>query len=142
MEGIGFIIVVGTVFWLVSNSDKTRRPKSTISSRYTGTSSSSAISKKRSSAVRSEYQPEDRCTCGGRWIKKENSKTGGRFFSCSNYPNCKKTRDQVLRQTLGASYSIYFCSRGHEKAHVGSTTDPSTGRELCNRCLTNGYVTL
>jgi hypothetical protein len=86
------------------------------------------------------FQPDDKCSCGGSWIKRENMSTGGRFFSCSRYPNCTKNRDQVLKERLGDRYRDFYCSRGHELDAFGTTTDPKSGREMCNRCIANGYV--
>jgi ssDNA-binding Zn-finger/Zn-ribbon topoisomerase 1 len=91
-------------------------------------------------SLSSGFQPSDRCSCGGSWVKRENSDTGGRFFSCSRYPKCRNTRDQVLRDKLGPRYGDLYCSRGHEKAHFGTVEDPRSGREICNRCIAKGYV--
>lgn len=86
------------------------------------------------------FQPIDRCSCGGSWVKRENSDTGGRFFGCSRYPRCKKTREQVLRDRLGSRYSDTYCARGHDKTHFGTVEDPRTGRELCKRCIEKGHI--
>ncbi len=86
------------------------------------------------------YQPTDRCSCGGTWVKRVNSESGGQFFSCSKFPRCKKTRDQVLRERLGSRYSLFYCSHGHDKAHFGVVLDPRTGREVCRRCISKGYL--
>jgi ssDNA-binding Zn-finger/Zn-ribbon topoisomerase 1 len=90
----------------------------------------------------SGFQPPDGCTCGGSWVRRENKETGGRFFACSRYPQCKKTRDQVLRARLGSRYPEMYCSKGHEKAHFGVVHHPLTGREFCRRCIEKGYVVL
>lgn len=90
----------------------------------------------------SGFQPTDRCSCGGTWVKMENSLNGGRFFSCSQYPNCTNTRDKLIRERLGSRYRDFYCSRGHELAVFGTTTDPQTGREICDRCIEKGYVNL
>jgi len=32
------------------------------------------------------------CSCGGRQVVRRNGKTGQRFYGCSRYPNCRRTR--------------------------------------------------
>ena len=86
------------------------------------------------------FQPTDRCTCGGTWIKRTNSATGGVFFSCSNYPRCKKSRDEVLKQQLGDKYFDFYCSRGHSLEKHGTIASPSSARGICKRCIVLGYV--
>lgn len=93
-----------------------------------------------SKPITTGFQPEDRCTCGGRWVKRENSQTGGVFFACSRYPKCKNSRDQVLRRRLGSAYSKKYCSRGHTLEVFGTVTDPVDGRSLCKRCLSKGLI--
>jgi len=85
------------------------------------------------------FQPSDHCSCGGTWVKRENVVNGGRFFTCSRYPKCSNTRDQVLKKRLGARYKDFYCSRGHELSVFGTTKDFKTGLEICNRCIDKGY---
>jgi ssDNA-binding Zn-finger/Zn-ribbon topoisomerase 1 len=115
-------------------------PPTSFGERAEPTSKYSSSNDATGKPVTSGFQPSDRCSCGGSWVKRENSETGGRFFSCSRYPKCRNTRDQVLRDKLGPRYADLYCSRGHEKAHFGTVADPRTGREICNRCIAKGYV--
>lgn len=96
----------------------------------------------RAKAITSGFQPEDRCPCGGSWVKKENSQTGGRFFHCSRFPSCRLTRDEVIRKRMGSSYKDHYCPRGHHKESEGIVTDPATGKVLCKKCVDKGYVRL
>ncbi len=91
-------------------------------------------------AITSGFQPEDRCPCGGTWVKKKNSQTGGRFFHCSRFPSCRLTRDEVIRKRMGSSYKDRYCSRGHHKESVGTVTNPTTEKVLCKKCVDKGYV--
>jgi hypothetical protein len=86
------------------------------------------------------FQPKDRCSCGGTWVKVVNSENGGRFFRCSRYPRCRNGREEVLKKRLGSRYRDFYCSRGHELAVFGTTTHPRNGKEVCNRCIYKGYV--
>lgn len=132
METWSWLIVVGIVFWAFS---KDRPSESQPRNREPSSHTSGNV-------IKEGFQPNDRCTCGGSWIKRGNSETGGRFFSCSNYPRCKNSREKVLKERLGSKYNEIYCSRGHHKPTSGTVEDPRTGRALCQRCVDRGYVQL
>lgn len=146
MEGLLILVVI--VFLLGGFSSSTRS-SSRRTSGYSSSSSGGSFASphgspnpRTSGVITDGFQPEDRCICGGKWLKRENNETGGRFFSCSNYPRCRYTRDQVLKIRLGAKYNDVYCSRGHHKPTSGTVVEVATGRVLCQKCVDKGYVTL
>ena len=154
MDGAGFLIIIAVALWLISRhsghqsgtsrTQSPTRPTSPQGSSRTvpSVTSSSITSNSQFRVVTTGHQPSDRCICGGSWIKRENSDTGGRFFSCSRFPSCSYTRDQVERIRLGAKYKDFYCSHGHHKPSGGTVTDPVSGQLLCKKCLDKGYVHL
>ena len=141
MEGLGILLAIGVAVWFFSKSGEDSNHNLTRG----GPSSSlfTKPSKEKSTkflAIQDGYQPSDRCSCGALWLKRRNSETGGSFFSCSRYPTCRKKRDEVLKQRLGSSYQLYYCSRGHEKVHFGVVYDHHLGKQVCKRCIEKGYV--
>lgn len=153
MEGIVWLGVIGIVVWLWSNSGNSNNRGSNSSSGtiYSGqskgpivqTSAPSVRDYPRTSKIIKEgFQPDDRCSCGGTWVKRENRETGGRFFSCSNYPTCKNSREKVLKARLGAGYSEIYCSRGHHKPTFGTVWDAASGKLVCKKCVDKGYLNL
>lgn len=147
MEGLLILVVI---IFLVSGLSSASRSTSGRSStqlpppqtRVSGSAGNPPVTKSSSGVITDGFQPEDRCICGGKWVKRENSSTGGRFFACSNYPRCRYTRDQVQKIRLGTRYNEVYCSRGHHKPTSGTVLEDSTGRVLCQKCVDNGYVTL
>jgi ssDNA-binding Zn-finger/Zn-ribbon topoisomerase 1 len=156
MDGLGFLLLAVAGVWFLirlASSSKTQTPveyraPSLPSFGQTETAKRTVgqeIQKSKAlppppSSPRGSFRPADKCSCGGTWVKRENSETGGRFFSCSRYPTCKNTRQQVLRQRLGSRYSDFYCPNGHEKAHFGIVKDPRSNREICKRCIDKGLV--
>ncbi len=47
---------------------------------------------KRSHSSAGPHPTDTRCRCGGRFVARRNSSTGGRFYGCSRYPQCRATR--------------------------------------------------
>ena len=141
MEGLAYLGVFLIAVWLYAKGSETPK-SSSFGARSVGNSSQLRSDSGTGSvrSVESGYWPTDKCTCGGAWVKRRNSETGGRFFACSRYPRCSKTRDEVLRERLGSAYSFYYCARGHEKAHFGVVRDSRSGRDVCKRCIAKGYV--
>lgn len=84
-------------------------------------------------------QPDDRCTCGGKWIRRENGGSGGRFWGCSNYPRCHKTRDEVMRARHGPYWreeerpELARCSNGHPRT-AENTALNAAGHRICLDC--------
>ena len=84
-------------------------------------------------------QPNDLCPCGGRWSRRENSDTGGRFWGCANYPRCKNTRDEVMRSRNGPYWreaerpELAKCSNGHLRT-PRNTEYSAGGRRICLDC--------
>lgn len=84
-------------------------------------------------------QPDDRCTCGGQWIRRENGDSGGRFWGCSNYPRCHKTRDEVMRARHGPYWKeaerpeLARCSNGHPRTSE-NTAFNAAGHRICLDC--------
>jgi ssDNA-binding Zn-finger/Zn-ribbon topoisomerase 1 len=81
------------------------------------------------------FIPDDRCQCGGSWVKHVNSVTGGRFFGCSNYPRCTNTRDRQERLLNGPPPLDLdrFCKNGHKRTSDNTYIDPS-GHRSCREC--------
>lgn len=81
------------------------------------------------------FIPDDRCQCGGSWVKHVNSITGGRFFGCSNYPRCTNTRDRQERLLNGPPPLDLdrFCKNGHKRTSENTYIDPS-GHRSCREC--------
>jgi len=74
-----------------------------------------------------EFVPTDKCNrCGGYWVKKINSETGGKFFSCANYPKCKNTR--------GKQIADLRCTNGHART-AENTTYNAAGQRRCMDCF-------
>ena len=140
MDGIGLLLVIGCAVWLLNRSIGASESRPRGGAKLTPRASPVANQQNEFQVVKNGFQPTDRCSCGGSWIKRANVETGGRFFSCSNYPRCTKSRVQVLKERLGSQYSLYYCSRGHEKAHFGVEYDQKSGRQVCKRCIAKGYV--
>lgn len=144
MEGLVLLFIIGAIVLAISNSGSGKKYKSqyplnsSIASHPNLKSRSNGSSEFR--VVAGGFQPTDRCSCGGSWVKRENIKNGGRFFSCSRYPSCTRTRIEVLKERLGSRYSDVYCSRGHEKAFFGTTLDVRSGKSLCKRCIDRGYI--
>lgn len=134
------LLVVGCVIWLMNRSGGSVQGRSSAPPRAASGVARPTNQQTDFKVVKSGFQPNDRCSCGGSWVKRANIETGGRFFSCSNYPRCTKSRMQVLKEQLGSRYSLYYCSRGHEKAHFGVEYDQKSGRQVCKRCIAKGYV--
>ncbi len=153
MEGVVWLVIIGIVIWLLSNAGSSDsrgsdRSSSTIYSDQ-GIKPNVQISvpaarpyPRKPDIIDDGFQPDDRCSCGGTWVKKENRETGGRFFSCSRYPTCKNSRDQVLKARLGAQYSEIYCSHGHHKPTAGSFFDSQRGKDVCKKCVEKGYLVL
>lgn len=140
MEVLSLLFVVGCVVWLMNQSGDSAQGRSSASPRAASEVTRTINQQTDFKVVKSGFQPSDRCSCGGSWVKRANIETGGRFFSCSNYPRCTKSRMQVLKEQLGSRYSLYYCSRGHEKAHFGVEYDQKSGRQVCKRCIAKGYI--
>lgn len=67
---------------------------------------------------------EDKCErCGGEWVKHSNRRTGGDFFSCTNFPTCNNTKDKQRAK--------YFCGNGHKR----TSTNTSYNSDGSRRCL-------
>jgi hypothetical protein len=147
VEAFGLLIVIGILIWAFSpsKSQPKNRGYSPQSSKFSSISTptnKTTTFQTSGNVIKDGFQPSDRCTCGGSWIKRGNSETGGRFFSCSNYPRCKNSREKVLKERLGSKYNEIYCSHGHHKPTSGTVEDPRTGRTLCQRCVDRGYVKL
>ena len=71
------------------------------------------------------FIPNDKCECGGEWVKHVNKTTGGRFFGCSRYPRCENTRDKQQAKN--------FCSNGHSRTNQ-NTAYNSDGSRRCLVC--------
>jgi len=37
--------------------------------------------------------PNGKCQCGGAFVERTNKSNGNKFFGCSKYPKCKKTKN-------------------------------------------------
>lgn len=153
MDGFIWIVLIGIAIWILSNSERSNgsssNSSSTASNRYPETKASPqapitpiAQYPRSSNVIKDGFQPDDQCSCGGSWIKRENRETGGRFFSCSRYPTCKNSRDQVLKARLGSQYSEIYCTRGHHKPTSGTIFDYQRGKDVCKKCVEKGYVAL
>jgi len=140
MDGLGLLLVIGCAVWPLNRSIGASESRPRSGTKLTPTASPATNQQNDFKVVRTGSQPTDRCSCGGSRIKRANVETGGGFFSCSNYPRCTKSRVQVPKERLGSRYSIYYCSRGQEKAHFGVEYDRKSGREVCKRCITKGDV--
>ena len=144
MEGLVLLLILGVVVLAIGGSGSGKRTKSQypLNSSVASQPNSKSLSNKSSEfrVVAAGFQPTDRCSCGGSWVKRENTENGGRFFSCSRYPTCTRTRIEVLKERLGSRFSDFYCSRGHEKAHFGTTLDTRSGKSLCKRCIEKGYI--
>jgi ssDNA-binding Zn-finger/Zn-ribbon topoisomerase 1 len=137
-----FIVVVLGFFLFAGSkgSAPSRRPPSATSS-YTNTSKASpAAVATRPPVVDRAPQPTDGCPCGGRWIRKENGATGGRFWGCSNFPRCGNTRDEIMRERHGTHWReidrpelAVRCKNGHLR--TASNTDyNAAGHRICTDC--------
>jgi len=153
MEGVVWLGIVGIAIWLLSNSGgSNNRSSNSSSSTIDSDQSKKPIVQTSVPSVRQYprtpniikegFQPDDRCSCGGTWVKRENRETGGRFFSCSRYPTCKNSRDQVLKARLGAQYSEIYCSNGHHKPTAGVVFDSQRGKDVCKKCVDKGYLVM
>ena len=153
MDAFVWLLVIGIAVWLLSNSRSSNGFISNSPSKggYSndGLKRSSQVSAapvnqypRTANVMKEGFQPDDRCSCGGTWVKRKNSETGGRFFSCSRYPACKNSREKVLKARLGVQYSEIYCSRGHHKPTSGTILDPATGKSICKKCVDKGYLTL
>jgi len=153
MEGVVWLVIIGIAIWLLSNSGNSNNRSSNSSSSTIDLGQSKRATVQTSvpsvrqyprtpNIINEGFQPDDRCSCGGTWVKRENRETGGRFFSCSRYPTCKNLRDQVLKARLGAKYSEIYCSNGHHKPTAGVIFDAQRGKDVCKRCVDKGYLVL
>lgn len=153
MEGVVWLVIIGVAIWLLSNSGNSDRSSSSRSSSTIYPDQSKKTSVQTSVApvdqyprtpniIKDGFQPDDRCSCGGTWVKRENRETGGQFFSCSRYPTCKNSRDQVLRARLGSQYSEIYCSNGHHRPTAGVIFDSQRGKDVCKKCVDKGYLVL
>lgn len=94
----------------------------------------------RSPVVDRAPQPADGCPCGGRWTRRENGATGGRFWGCSNFPRCSNTRDEVMRDRYGTHWREIDrpeladrCSNGHVRT-PSNTAYNAAGHRVCIDC--------
>jgi ssDNA-binding Zn-finger/Zn-ribbon topoisomerase 1 len=153
MDGFAWLVVIGIAIWLLSNSGGSKGSSSSSRSSFphsdSGATSSTpntvrpaTNSSRTSNVIRDGFQPDDRCSCGGTWVKRENRETGGRFFSCSRYPKCKNSREQVLKARLGERYHDIYCSHGHHKPTSGTVFDYGRGKEVCKKCVDKGYLVM
>jgi len=153
MDGVTWLIVIAIAIWFLSNAGSSSDYKSSGTSRSSMSddglkartqNSARTVSEHSgtSNVIKEGFQPEDRCSCGGNWIKRENRNTGGRFFSCSRYPSCKNSREQVLKARLGSEYDEIYCSRGHHKPTSGIVYDYKRGIAVCKKCVSKGYLAL
>jgi len=147
MSGLVVAAIIGFIVYSMSKSQPGKRPLANNKDQQNSIKTSPVRPTRTTEGDESRYkvsssgfQPVDICTCGGTWIKRKNSSNGGVFFSCSNFPRCKKSRDEVLRQKLGDRYSDFYCSRGHSLEKHGTTASASSSRGLCKRCIALGYI--
>jgi ssDNA-binding Zn-finger/Zn-ribbon topoisomerase 1 len=147
MEGLVLIIILFVVFAAVGARSTASQPP-----RSSSRSSFSPPSARPSPPAATTYQyqpspvvvdrapqPKDQCSCGGRWIRRENSETGGRFWSCSNFPRCNNTRDEVMRDRHGPYWreieqpELAICSNGHPRTPQ-NTDYNAAGHRICRDC--------
>ena len=148
----GWIVVAVVVAFLLignanSSSGSRRSPRSApsrpLSSPPRFSSSASASSAEtdltRHPVLDGALHPADRCTCGGTWIRHENSETRGRFWGCSNFPRCSNTRDDVMRSRYGPYWKeierpeLAKCSHGHPRT-TQNTAHDAAGHRVCLDC--------
>ena len=149
----GWIIVAVVVFLLMasgSSSWGSRVSRSSTSASMRRPTPPTGASSATPAVTGSEYprttpvldgapQPEDDCPCGGRWIRRENSDTNGRFWLCSNYPRCTNTRDKVMRDRHGPYWrevlkpELARCRNGHPRT-PSNTSYNNAGQRICSDC--------